>query len=93
MASEKDLPAGWEAQLPPGAVVATRVSQSDLEGHRVTISKALLGVREVWLVAIADSKGRVSLRGPGVGAPSESILNLLVGQHRANCIARNARNN
>lgn len=92
MASE-DLPTGWEELLPPVSVVATRVSQSDLDGHRITISKACLGVREVWLVAIADKNGRVSLRGPGVEAPSESILNLLVGQHRANCIARNARNN
>lgn len=78
-------------ELPPGAIIADRVSQCVIEGHRVTVSKASIGLREVWLVAIADSKRRVSLRGPGIGEPSESILNLLVGQHRATILAQNAR--
>jgi len=83
----------WSAQLPPGAIIADRVSQCEIEGHRVTVSKASIGLREVWLVAIADARRRVSLRGPGTAEPSESILNLLVGQHRASIFAANAGNN
>jgi len=89
----EDLPPDLKDQLPPGAILATRMSERDLDGHRITISKAFIGPREVWLVAIADQKGRVSLRGPGVAEPPEGILNLLVGQHRAAILSRNAGNN
>ena len=93
MPSERDLPPDWKEQLPPGAIIASRISECDLDGHRITISKALIGLREVWLVAIVDRKGRISLRGPGAAEPSEGILSLLVGQHRASVMANNARNN
>lgn len=89
----EELPPDWEAQLARGVVVAATVSRRDIEGHLVTVSKASIGLREVWLVAIADQQRRVSFRGPGNENPSETLLNFLVGQHRATILGRNAGNN
>lgn len=78
--------------LPPGTIVASTVSEHSIEGCRATVSRAMFGIRESYLVAIVDARGRISLRGPGRSEPSESILNLLVGQHRAMLLARNREN-
>lgn len=80
------------ANLPPGAILAKAVSHYEVDGCRATISRAMHGLREIWLVGIMDEKGRVSIHGPGGLEPSESILNLLIGKHRAVCLARNAGN-
>lgn len=81
------------SQLPANAICAKLVRVVEQYDCQVLISNAMIGLREMWFMALIDGKKRTTISGQGRCDPSPKVIDQLVGFHWAHVFAGNARYN